>query len=414
MYSVRTFPVTNDAGELCEYRAIVICDEHGTVVQYTGLEQFSRPYTGHPPLQSVVRTKCELTYICAALNWLHENVGGSLSAYTAENIYCYFGHLTNTPIDKERYRSKQTLQRAISSVSAFFANLACTYRIALSPDDLMKEVWSKSSRQSTRVTKRYFPIYTAKPRRSAEKNLVRDVPLSAVRTLVEIAEIYDPMLTFAIVLGISTGLRPAEVMNVRQEGSPLSAVPGISISYIGASVRSIAIDLTREYVLRADGKNVGKIKKERTVPVYPQFIPELMAAYKRHLVLLQNAQVDARYMPMFVNRSGHALTYATYSSRLQKLVHNHWVPRLLASSVPEDVALGQLLTTRNLGPHAFRHCFSVRLALENVSVAEMMHYRGDTSPESALTYLQGKGELVKKIEAVHDIAINALSGAEGE
>ena len=41
-------------------------------------------------------------------------------------------------------------------------------------------------------------------------------------------------------------------------------------------------------------------------------------------------------------------------------------------------------------------------------MAQIQYYRGDKSPESALTYLSNKGELMRQVEAVHGKAIDYL------
>ena len=49
------------------------------------------------------------------------------------------------------------------------------------------------------------------------------------------------------------------------------------------------------------------------------------------------------------------------------------------------------------GAHSFRHWFTVSLILSGVdNIASLMNYRGDSSPESAMIYLQNKGEIQRK------------------
>ena len=53
--------------ELSTYRMIVLKNREGRIVCFTGLEQFSYPYSGQKP-KIKVRQKQELHYICKALN----------------------------------------------------------------------------------------------------------------------------------------------------------------------------------------------------------------------------------------------------------------------------------------------------------------------------------------------------------
>ena len=64
---------------------------------------------------------------------------------------------------------------------------------------------------------------------------------------------------------------------------------------------------------------------------------------------------------------------------------------------------GQLLYENKLGPHALRHFFSVQLALMGEDVAGLQYWRGDSNPESALLYLQNKGDLIKELSAANDM-----------
>ena len=73
---------------------------------------------------------------------------------------------------------------------------------------------------------------------------------------------------------------------------------------------------------------------------------------------------------------------------------------MLQSDEEEIVNYGFLLQSNNIGPHIFRHWFSVRLALYGEDIAGLQYWRGDKSPESALVYLQNKSELTKQFQRV--------------
>ena len=68
-----------------------------------------------------------------------------------------------------------------------------------------------------------------------------------------------------------------------------------------------------------------------------------------------------------------------------------------------------LLQNYNLAPHALRHYFTVRLVLCGLDEAQLMYYRGDTSRDSALTYLRNKGEIMRKLEETYAKAIENLA-----
>lgn len=408
-FCVYTLKLVGPNNEVIERRQIVLRDADNLIVACTGLEVFSHEYTGQEPkIQN--RRQDELHYICKALNYFFEN--GSVSRIcdiSREMIIAYFDVYCTTPKADGTLLSKRSVHNCIRTVSYFFANLASKYPMKFSPDDLLRIEYIRKNKDSTKVTQKYIPAYVPSRNHPSDAVIPRDIPLRVVQRLIDLAYIYDPMIAFAIVAQTAAGLRGACPMNMRQVDSPVSATPGLTITYMGTGVSHITIDLTHEYVLRPDGVSVGHIKKKRRVDVYPGFMAEFSAAYQYHLQLLKQHPVDDRYKPMFVNNRGSAMTYATYRERLHKLIGNHLVPELLRSANPEDVAIGMALSIRKISPHVFRHVFSVRLVFEGLDVAQIMHYRGDTSPESALTYLANKGELIKLLTNTHHNVIDGLS-----
>ena len=276
------------------------------------------------------------------------------------------------------------------------------------PRDLMYYEETKVGRHSQRIARCYFPRYQPKRPHSYDDMLLRDMPLAAANRLVELATIHDPMIVFAIVLQLSAGLRPSCVCNVRQADSPISTKPGISFSYVGSGISGITIDLTHEYVLRSDGVNVGKIKKEREVKIYKAFVGEVYTAYKYHMQILAQIPCEEQYKPMFMNTRGRAMTYSDYSRRLKVLIYKHLKPELYHSDDPALSAFAQALDSYNWAPHTLRHCFTVRLVLEGLDVAQVQLYRGDSSPESAIAYVKSKGELEKMVSFAHLKAIEGM------
>lgn len=85
--------------ELSSIRMIVIRNQSNQVIQYTGLEEFSYPYTGQRP-KITVRTKAELVYICAALNYIFANNRvkriADITAYQLPKRYYGNGYISIT------------------------------------------------------------------------------------------------------------------------------------------------------------------------------------------------------------------------------------------------------------------------------------------------------------------------------
>lgn len=399
--------------ELSSIRMIVLKNQSNQIVQYTGLESYSYPYTGQMP-KVTVRTKVDLVYICMALNYIftHNRVE-RIADITANMIFDFFWDYCHNPKGRsdDIMRTQQSLDNCVRHVSSFFANLSEVYPTRIAPEELLNYDETKANKHSQRIKRRYTPIYIPKRPHSYDVSLLRDMPLAAANRLVELATIHDPMIAFAIILQLSAGLRPSCVCNVRQADSPISAKPGISFCFVGSGISGITIDLTHEYVLRSDGVNVGKIKKEREVKVYKPFVPELYAAYQEHMRLLAHTTCEEQYMPMFVNSRGKAMTYNDYSRRLKKLVYNRLKPELYHSLDPLLSAFAHLLDNQNWAPHTLRHCFTVRLVAAGLNVAQVQMYRGDSSPESAIAYIGHKSELEMLINQPHQQMLEDLSAA---
>jgi site-specific recombinase XerD len=133
-----------------------------------------------------------------------------------------------------------------------------------------------------------------------------------------------------------------------------------------------------------------------------------MEAYRLHMQLLSHKECEAEYKPMFISAAGKAMTYNTYAKRVKRLVYDYLKPELSLSEDPALSAFAHLLDSYSWAPHTLRHCFSVQLVLECLDVAQIQFYRGDRSPESALTYFANKGELMEQIKNVHQKALETL------
>ena len=381
----------------------------------TGLEYYSYPYTGAEPFRGDRTSKSELSYICQALNYICPRYHiKKLTDIDFDMIVDFFDYYRDTPKkhNQEAYLSQQSLDRCIRAVTNFFANLTVFHKTKCSVKDLCREVYIKDSRRSARQRKVFVPAYRTKRHHSADKEILRDIPISAAVKLVNLAYIHDPMIAFAIVLQLFAGLRPSEAMNVRQADSPLAGTPGITCKDANGKVTSMKVDLQKELVLRSDGVNVGQIKKEREVLTFMSFHRYLYPAYKRHLLILERYPVEPDYKAMFVLDNGKAMTYPVYAKRVQKLIMKHLKPMLQASNDEREVLFARELDSRKLAPHAFRHVFTVMLVLEGLGVGDIQKYRGDSSPESALTYLKNKGDLMQIVKGVHESVISDLKGLD--
>ena len=171
-------------------------------------------------------------------------------------------------------------------------------------------------------------------------------------------------------------------------------------SVVDNEVVNVTINLTQEKNLRSDLVSVGSIKKERYQKVYPVFLDAFMECYNTYMEYIQGRPFESRYGALTNTSFGKAITYQDYYNEFRKVVAAS-IPLMLRSDDPETVNYGKLLLENTISPHIFRHWFSVKLTLYGEDVAGLMNWRGDKSPESALTYLQNKGELEKQYAKVN-------------
>ena len=232
------------------------------------------------------------------------------------------------------------------------------------------------------------------------------MPIKAVPIILKNVRQHAPDLLFGVVLQISAGLREGEVVNVRRPES--IHYGGIKIQKVDGEFASFEIDLTKELVLRSDGKYVGKIKKERKQAVYPIFLPLVQKTYEFHKKIVPTEMVE-EFGPMFANESVNsktgkkmAISKQSYSNRILKIMRENVLPELLTSDDIELRSFGLLLNENNWGLHAFRHLFSVILTLNGVSLEELASWRGDSNLNSSLVYLQNKGQLMKKYKQANE------------
>jgi integrase len=391
---------------------IVLRNGYGDIVRFTGLHTFAEPFAGRTfvPLTSASRER--LYHICSMLNYIliEQYEDDHIFYITTEEISTFFQKYAFTQGNNGRFRSRTTIEKCISNVTEFFRRLKVKYgeAVLLDSNDLFTEkiVYGKKGQQ---ITKR-VPQFQVKGMEQ-HSEIFRELPTKAFRILLNLAFRYAPDIAFAMCLQAFAGLRAGEVCNVRQESSPLGS--GLVFTRIDGDVRKIEIDLTKELQLRSDGVITGRIKKERKQCVYPPFIKAFSAGYEQHKAWLSTHQYESDYCPMFINADGYALRYNAYQRRFYALVDNHFRTELLRSDDPELRIYGQMLYEVRLGLHALRHWYSVQLVLHGEDIAQVQYWRGDKNPQSAFTYLQNKGDLVRELEAGNEFLAEILM-SEGE
>lgn len=406
-FSVYDHKLVYDNDKLLQRQLIVLKNQDNCIVAWTHFHKYAR--SGK---KSVSRSlyggqdkRCIM--VCLFLNYVffeeyHIHRLIDINAKMVKNFLNDYG-LCRLPNDDENtHRSKTTVNMCINYIIDFLElmindNPQCKMKVS---DLYRKEkVFSKAKRKY--IVKK-IPVFEINYR-PQNKKIFRDIPEGAFQIIMnEIVNNHRNILMLAA-LGAFAGLRPSECCNVRRADSPLG--PGIMFEIVDGEVINIIIDITEEKNLRSDLVKVGGIKKERRQKVYPAFIEVFIKCYNLYMNYIENSPYEAEYGALTNTSTGKAYTYSAYCTQFKNIVKK-CIPIMLEDEDPQTVNYGHLLLENSISPHIFRHWFSVKLTLYGEDVAGLMNWRGDKSPESALTYLMNKSELEKQYELVSDEVFN--------
>ena len=297
-------------------------------------------------------------------------------------------------------RAKSTYDACCSTILDFFQNYLMYNKGALpfEEDDMFtyESYRDKNGRCFQRKVPKFNIYYN-----TDTKPIFRDMPNAVFEILFDHITVYHPEMLGLVLLSAFGGLRPSEACNVKREGAPDGS--GIRITTVNGIVRSVEIDISRERPMRSDLVSVGKIKKERKVTVPKCFLQAFMSAYSTYLDYLEMQPYEEEYAPFSVNSRGKAITYELYYKMFRSMVKDELVPILLSSEDPTVVNFGHALLENNISPHIFRHWFTVQLVLSGINDPIVIaNYRGDSSVQSAVTYLNNKSELQRAFKEVNE------------
>lgn len=298
--------------------------------------------------------------------------------------------------EDDNTRSETTVKKCVSVIIDFLDELISKEKCKLKRNEMYKEVEYRTKKG--RIKTKKVPVFEVRfiPK---ENKILRDMPEKVFSLLMNQIRTNHPDILMTASASAFAGLRPGETVNIRRRDSALG--PGLKFTIEDGEVIDVSIDLTKELNLRSDFIRVAGIKKERIAKVYPAFLNLFYEFYQEYMKFMEGRTYEAEYGPLSVNNKGMAMTYQDYRNRFKKAVEE-LIPICLSSEDSEVVRYGMLLQEYSLGPHVLRHWFSVKLVLFGEDVASLMYYRGDTSPESALTYLRDKSELNKCYEKMNN------------
>jgi len=354
-------------------------------------------------------------FVAQFLNYAYFQAGlerlNDITADIVDDFLNAYG-MCELPSDGEsKKRTEETVKRCVRTIMDFMEIYITEQKgqCRMKKDDLFKYV-NRRERHG-RMVKVKVPAFDVKYTGN-RKEIFRDIPNKAFDMLFNHIVVYHTDLLGLVILSAFAGLRPSEACNVRREDSPLGA--GIMFDIADGELLKIEIDLRVEMNLRSDMRSVGKIKKERKQQIPDIFLQSFKEAYDLYMEYLSGKKYEKDYAPFTLNKQGRAMTYDSYLKKFQDIIRNEMVPLYLASDDPEIVMYGRILLEHRLSPHVFRHWYTVQLVLSGINEpGTLMYWRGDSAPESALTYLQNKGELEKQYQKVNNEVFDYLLWASG-
>ena len=406
-FSVYKHNFTLPSGTLARRQLIVIKHDNGTLT----FTNFGKYITSKKAYTSPSNDgNKQFHFVVKMLNFAVQEYGlRSLNNLTIDMVQDFLQNYSYGTLPGDmKPRTKATVEACCNAIMYFLVNYIRDNKgkSALKEAELYRtEVYKDKYNE---VRERKVPVFDVICE-NADKVILRDIPNAAFALILNhIADVH-PNLLGLVILSAFVGLRPSEACNVRREDSPLG--PGIIFTKTDGEITKIQIDLRQELILRGDGRITGSIKKERLQTVPAIFVPSFVQLYEKYMTYLKNKPYEEEFGAFTVNRQGRAMAYRSYYNTFKKIIHEEMVPIFLASQDEELVEFGRILMEYDLAPHALRHWYSVQLTLAGYGIAELMNARGDKSPESALTYIQNKGELEKKYQQVTEGIFDYFSWA---
>lgn len=393
-------------------RNFVALKRGNKTLQFTDFHKYiNSPYNSVKHYTSDGRSR--FTFIVQLLNYAFFCAGierlDDINVEIIDDFLNAYG-MCQLPWDDERTkRTESTVKRCVSYVLDFMESYIDSRgaECRLKKEDLYKYVNKRD--KHGRVIKVKVPVFQVLYTRNM-RTIFRDMPNKAFQMLFNHIAAYHQEILGLVMLSAFAGLRPAEACNVRRADSPLG--PGIIFDFVDGELLKIEIDIREELNLRSDLISVGRIKKERKQQVPDIFLSAFRDAYSLYMKYLEGKKYEKDYGAFTVNAQGRAMTYDSYRKKFQEIIQNEMIPIYLADSDPEIVMYGRTLMEYKLSPHVFRHWYTVQLVLSGISEpGALMFWRGDSSPTSALTYLQNKGELENQYRAVNNEVFDYLTWA---
>ena len=407
-FSVYEHTLVIKDSDLIKRKFIVLKDASGDICAFTDFHRYIRSAKRQYARRVTDDGNSRHYYVVKLLNYAFFDKYHirKLNDMTIEMVSAFLNDYGKSLLpDDSNERTKSTVIACIRTIIDFLDNFIEKNKgnCKIKQSELYKTVTTRNKRGN--IVKKKIPAfdvtYTGKV-----KSIFRDMPNTVFNQLMNLVIEKHTDILMLVALSAFAGLRPAEACNIRRTDSALG--PGIRFVIQNGEITDIILDLKKELNLRSDLKSVGSIKKERIQRVYPAFLEAFVECYRIYMDYMKGRKYEVAYGALTVNLQGKAITYDNYYQKFRKII-SELIPILLSAEDAEVVSYGHLLLENNISPHILRHWFSVKLTLYGEDVSGLMYWRGDSSPESALTYLQNKGDLEKQFRHVNTELFDFIS-----
>jgi integrase len=301
-------------------------------------------------------------------------------------------------------KSKTTVQKAEQVINNFYRFLYknCEgMKFLTSKDFIVKSSNSLGFSRKNNNKESFENLFFVEYAKRRPPKRLKSMSINLFSEILQVCNIYYPELKLAICLQAFGGLRRGEVCNVTKDK--------IQYGFLGKEYSWFVIDLTEKTRMREDLVSVGNIKKRRLQPIHPIFLGIFTKVYNEHLELIKSRKNT--YGALFLNRHDEAMTDESYEQKFERII-KLVIERLGNRGDFDSSSELNILVAASVNTHILRHFFTQFISkLETTRTpSEIAYWRGDSSLESALTYLRCspviddkikeiQGELLKGIDA---------------
>jgi len=225
------------------------------------------------------------------------------------------------------------------------------------------------------------------------KEINHKLPMELIPKLIAVSEAETPDITFGVMLGILSGVRESELVNLIRS----------SVKVLGQNDYKLIV---KNRNLRSDvssPRTRGRVKKPRSQRVYNDKlgsilfgINKLKEVYEKHLVSYKAKDGSGA---LFVDNNGNAMTAATFSNRFD-LLKEKFIKYLEKSDDPIIYTYANTLKHKKWKTHIMRGIFSNVYAEQSKSIKELRIARGDEQDETSLRYIADTDRIAKQQEEV--------------